>query len=531
MKTEKIIASVMSVALSITTVFPIGLSEMSTYAVSVSDSLYAPVVYENDSYALGDINGDKLIDSNDATGILAEYSALSIGGKGTFNENQKKSADIDKNNIIDSADSALILSYYSYTSTGGKLDMQSFLDEQNHQQTETTTTTGKSTTTTTGRNTTTTTATGKATTTTGKNTTTTTATGKITTTTGKNTTTTTTVSTTSTATETTTTTATANPNRVSEIRLTQNKLAIKAGTGALSAYVTMLPSTALNKAEKWSSSDEEIAVVDNEGWVYGKKAGECDITVQSVDNPAVSAVIHVTVYEKEPPVTTTSQTTTESTPSTTTTTSNVKVANIILSKYEMTVPVGKKDISMVTMLPYEAINKEEIWVSSDESIATVDKYGWVKGVSVGECTVTVYSVSNPTIKAEIKVKIVDKNTEVPTPEYNFSYIVSDKSDSKNIAFCTPFPKNISGSFTIDYIITDSDGKVTKISRVIDSGVNSITTMLTANTSDFIMESYITNLSTNQCAKIGKYKLCLSPRDAVSIEEDINSAFSVIGGLS
>lgn len=637
MKTEKIMASVMAAALSITTILPLDLSEMNTNAFSVAGDSYPSVVHADENYTLGDVNGDTLIDASDASSVLAEYSLLSTGSDGTFKENQKKSADIDKNGLIDSSDAASILSYYSYTSTGGTLDMQAYIDNQTDTPPVTTTaTTGKPVSTTSKPVTVKTTATtvNIKTTTTVNAKTTTSATVKTTTAAPKPTTTTVSDKTTSTTTKTTyittvpttsivpqTTTVTTNPDKVSDIRISQTKLSINVGQGALaanvtmlpstaknqneiwtssdeniaivdnegwvigigegtciitvisddnpdvraeitvnvtdissvkdirlsrnemtvqvghgelSAYVTMLPTTALNKNEKWSSSNEEIAIVDNEGWVIGKKAGSCAITVQSDDNPAVFAVIVVTVYDDEPPVTTNTTTGTNPiTTTTTTTTTNVKVTEILLSKYEMNIPVGKEDISIVTMLPYDAVTKDEIWISSDETIATVNKYGWVKGISVGECIVTVYSVSNPEIKAEINVKIVDENTDFPAPDVNFSYVIGDKSDNKNIAFCTPVPKNASGRFVIDYIITDSDGNVKTISTstILAPEMKSVITMLTADTSEFTVEEYVTNLATNERAKIGKYKLCLSPRNAESVEENIYSAFYTINGLS
>ncbi len=613
MKTEKIIASVMSAALSITAILPVELSEMKTNAFSLSDSSYPYIMKSDDDYVLGDVNGDTIIDANDASTILTEYSVLSTGGKGNFKENQKKAADIDNNSIINSSDASLILSYYSYTSTGGKLDMKSYLAEYINKPPATTTTTTPTTNTTVN---TTTVTTNPLTST--SLTVSTTVSGIISTTTNKITTP-ASLTTDSGTTETVTTTASVNLNKVSDIqldqsevfiglgygdlsanvkmfpetatdkseiwtssdesiatvdsegwvigkkegdckitvksadnptvsaeiavhivepstvkaiRLTRNEMSIKAGQEGYAAIVKMLPKSATDKREKWTSSNEEIATVNNEGWLVAKKAGTCAVTVQSINNPSVFSVVVVNVYDNEPPATTTTTTNTNTTTTAPITTTTIGVSEIRLSKYNMTIPVGKKDISIVTMLPYDAINKDEIWLSSDEKIATVDKYGWVKGISVGECIVTVCSASNPEIKAEIKVKIVEAGTDVPEPDVNFSYIVGEKSDSKNIAFCTPFPKNASGRFVIDYIITDSDGKTKTISTstLLAPEMSSVVTMLTADTDSFTVEEYITNLATNERAKIGKYNLCLNPRNANSVEEDILSAFSLINGL-
>lgn len=627
MKTEKIIASVMSAALSITTILPVKLSEMNTYAFSLPDSSSPSAPKSDDDYVLGDVNEDNLIDAGDASEILAEYSILSTGGNGTFKESQKKAADVDNNSIIDSSDASLILSYYSYISTGGTLDIRAYINGQNPQPPATTTTAPTPVTTIVSSAVSTTTV--KVTGVTTKPTVSTTVSGKITTT---NTMTTATASTTdsvtttavsttnSCTTETVITTVSVNPNKVSSISLDRSEIFIGLGYGDLSANVTMYPETASDKSEIWTSSDENIAVVDNEGYVIGKKEGDCKITVKSADNPDVSAeiivhivepstvkairltrvemsiqkgkeeyaaivkmlpksapdqrekwsssneeiatvnsegwlvakkagtcavtvqsinnpnvlaVILVTVYDNEPPVTTTTTTEPNTTTTSSATTSTINVSEIRLSKYEMTVPVGKRNISIVTMLPYDAINKDEIWLSSDETIATVDKYGWIKGISVGECIVTVYSVSNPEVKAEIKVKIVDSGEETSNPDINFSHIVSEKSDSTNLAFCTPLPSDSNGRFVFDYVITDTDGKITTVSTstILAPEMKEVITMLTAKTSEFTVTEYVTNLETNECAKIGTYKLCLNPRNAEATEEDIYFAFSIIGGIS
>ena len=61
----------------------------------------------------------------------------------------------------------------------------------------------------------------------------------------------------------------------------------------------------------------------------------------------------------------------------------------------------------MTMYPESATKEEkaEKWESSDTSIATVNHYGKITGVKAGTCTVTVTSVNNPSVKAEVKVTV------------------------------------------------------------------------------------------------------------------------------
>ncbi len=93
---------------------------------------------------------------------------------------------------------------------------------------------------------------------------------------------------------------------------------------------------------------------------------------------------------------------------------HISVTGITLTIYDVTLPVGHQTMPIVTMSPYNATNKGEIWKSSDTSVATVDRYGNIKGVSEGNCTVTVTSSDNAEIFATVNVKII--------PEAECTYI-------------------------------------------------------------------------------------------------------------
>ena len=662
MKKEKIFASIFAAILSFSApCLPINAigADVSADSVPITFSDADEKTEDND-FLLGDVDNDHVITPRDASLALSEYALFSTTGKGAFTEAEKKRADVDNNKWIDPADASYILSYYAYLSTGGQISMEEYMKNPfmppmttapvTTTTTETTVSTAKETKTTaapkttTSKSTPTTTTTVKSkptatttTTTQPKPTTTTTTTTqpKPTTTTTTTTqpkpattTTTTSMTTTISTTVTTTTTSYADPYKVAsidltrtelainvgegalsayvtmnpptaknkaekwtssdesiaivdgegwvigkkegtciitvtsvdnpevsakitlkvidkthvkEIRLSRDSMTVKAGEGALSAYVTMLPETALNKNEIWSSSDESIAIVDSEGWVIGKKAGTCQITVKSADNPSVSAVISVTVTDGSSTTattastasstTTTASSTTVSTDSTTTTTesSGVKVTEIRLSKTEITVPIGGTDISWVTMLPSDAQNKDEIWVSSDESIATVDKYGWIRGISIGKCTVTVISANNPDVNAKISVTVVSSMENPPKPNVLFSSIAPNQPDGNYIAFKTPLPENIKGRFVIDYIITDDNGIITSIQSpvILLPEMESVITNLKADTNKFTAVGYITNLTTGERVELGRYSFVISPRDAKTQTENIKDAFERI----
>jgi len=76
--------------------------------------------------ALGDINGDGMIDSNDASAVLEDYARASTGGESALDKN---AADINGDGIIDSNDASIMLAYYAAVSTGRDIKIGDFITE------------------------------------------------------------------------------------------------------------------------------------------------------------------------------------------------------------------------------------------------------------------------------------------------------------------------------------------------------------------------------------------------------------------
>ena len=98
----------------------------------------------------------------------------------------------------------------------------------------------------------------------------------------------------------------------------------------------------------------------------------------------------------------------------------VKVEGLTLDKYEVNISVGASDMPWVTMTPEGADDKSEKWTSDNTAVATVDAWGNIYGVAEGDCTVTVSSVDNPEVKAEVKVHV--KAKPAPAPVEGLTYI-------------------------------------------------------------------------------------------------------------
>lgn len=108
---------------------------------------------------------------------------------------------------------------------------------------------------------------------------------------------------------------------------------------------------------RWSSDDEDIASVDEDGVILGKSKGEAVITVTTVDGGYI-ATCNVQVYQP--------------------------VTELRMDTKAITVKTGESQQLTATILPYNADNKNIIWSSDDSSIADVNSKGVVSGIKAGQ---------------------------------------------------------------------------------------------------------------------------------------------------
>ena len=147
-------------------------------------------------------------------------------------------------------------------------------------------------------------------------------------------------------------------------------------TGNIS--VGFIPAEPNDESVTFTSSDETVATVDENGVVTALKAGEAVITVKTADG-SVSSEITVEVRQH--------------------------VEGIELSEIEKTVEVDDVFTLTATILPSDAYNKEVVWESSDEAILTVVD-GEVTAHKTGVATITAKSAENGEILAECEVTVI-----------------------------------------------------------------------------------------------------------------------------
>ncbi|MGI6710056.1 MAG: glycoside hydrolase family 3 N-terminal domain-containing protein [Bacilli bacterium] len=130
----------------------------------------------------------------------------------------------------------------------------------------------------------------------------------------------------------------------------------------------------------WSSSDESIATVSNEGNVFGVSSGTVVITATSIQDRSISKIFNLEVLEGLSPT--------------------------ISISGPSSVIVGST-ISLSATLTPPSLSETFVWTSSNEDIATVDNLGNVLGESVGLVNITCSLVSDSNIKSVFELSVTE----------------------------------------------------------------------------------------------------------------------------
>lgn len=129
---------------------------------------------------------------------------------------------------------------------------------------------------------------------------------------------------------------------------------------------------------EWTSSNEDVATVDENGMVTAVGAGEADITA-AVKDAGISSTTHVKVVILPTGV---------DTPDTLELYTNGEDSKSLDAK----------------IIPENATEVKLAYVSSDDGVATVDENGLVTAVADGECTITAYVIADAPATAESAVQ-------------------------------------------------------------------------------------------------------------------------------
>lgn len=162
-------------------------------------------------------------------------------------------------------------------------------------------------------------------------------------------------------------TVTAKTIEVNDVGLDKSEMEMVAGD-SYQFTVTLKPDNASDKTLSWSSSDENVATVDNTGKVTAVSEGKVTITVKT-SNPAQSASCDITVKAASIPVT-----------------------GVNIDSWIINLGVNETAAIAYTIQPENATNKEVTFSSDNTDVVAVDSEGTLVGISSGSAKVTVTTV-------------------------------------------------------------------------------------------------------------------------------------------
>ena len=297
---------------------------------------------------------------------------------------------------------------------------------------------------------------------------------------------------------------------------------------------TVTPADASSKKVNFSSSDEGVLKV---GATSAKalQAGECDLTLTSVQNPEVTRTWHVLVVQPTRKITVSSPsgkllnvgesvtlsaefepyntsiqavTWSSRNPEVATVDENGtvtglrrgnvtikaeaadgsgKAATISLTvarkptgitfrETELYLATGQNGYVHVTVLPQDANEKGVTFSSSDPGIATVNNAGQVRGVRRGECEIIATSKADPSVTASLPVQVVQKVTKI---EFTSSLTIPVKTSGQLTWEVLPADATIK-----DVTFTSSNKKVATVDQNgVVTGYTRGTSVITATATD------------------------------------------------
>lgn len=192
---------------------------------------------------------------------------------------------------------------------------------------------------------------------------------------------------------------------VSSVKLSDTSKQLEVGN-KFQLKATVLPVKASVKSVSYQTSNKAIAEVTSSGVVTAKSAGSAVITVVSKDGTNKKAVCRVQVSNKQQ---STTQTPTKDEPKEEPKDTTIKTTGVSLNKQSLTFYSNSVPQQLeASVKPENATNKQVIWSSEDESIATVSDNGVVtpSKTKEGTTTITATAADKSGAKATCEVKVI-----------------------------------------------------------------------------------------------------------------------------
>ena len=205
----------------------------------------------------------------------------------------------------------------------------------------------------------------------------------------------------------------------------------------LSAII--LPENTSDKSTNWNSSDESVAIVDNNGMVTAIAVGEAIITATTIDGSNLNASCKVTVVP-------------------------TLAESIILDKDDVTIIVPNSETLVATILPELATDKSVVWTSSDESVAIVNEEGVITAVSSGQVVVTATTIDGSNLSATCNVNIIQLAESITLDKEDVKLEVTETTSltAKILPETTSYKNIVWSSSNESVAVVDEHGVVTAV---------------------------------------------------------------------
>lgn len=166
---------------------------------------------------------------------------------------------------------------------------------------------------------------------------------------------------------------------ITSVQLNKSSLTLTEGNEE-TLVATILPAdTTMEKVLTWSSNNDAVAMVDQQGKVTALTAGKATITVTTVNNK--TATCEVTVKKQEVPI-----------------------ESVALNTDNAVLRAGSTITLTATINPENTtMDKALVWSTNAENVAKVDQQGKVTAVGAGEAIITVKTVNGKTATCKVSV--------------------------------------------------------------------------------------------------------------------------------
>lgn len=209
---------------------------------------------------------------------------------------------------------------------------------------------------------------------------------------------------------------------------------------------TLTPDNATNKNILWSSTDEQVVTVDENGLVLFVGAGTATVKAVSESNPEINTFCN---FKVDPAV---------------------WVTEITLNRESVRAKMGTTMSLYATVIPSNATNRKLIWSSSDERVVTVDETGNISLIGVGEAIVTATSVQKPEISASCAVTVVEDDIPITGVSLDRTTYTGKEGTTVQLT-ATVLPENTTEEYRLSWSASprrvatvDDNGLVTLVSE-------------------------------------------------------------------